>query len=77
MKRTMKLATAMLSLLFAALCMGGCFASPDANTAPPVSVVPTAEPTAHAHGRLPFPRPPLSLRPFQRLHQIRCITNAA
>ena len=46
MKRTMKSAAAMLSLLFAALCMGGCFAAPDANTAPPVSVVPTAEPTA-------------------------------
>ena len=34
MKRTMKSAAAMLSLLFAALCMGGCFAAPDANTAP-------------------------------------------
>ena len=72
MKRTMKSAVAMLSLLFAALCMGGCFAAPDANTAPPVSVVPTAEPTAQNR---PFPRSPLSLRPSPR--QSRYITNAA
>ena len=57
MKRTMKLATAMLSLLFAALCMGGCFDAPDANTAPPVSVVPTAEPTAQQPTEPPLPTP--------------------
>ena len=38
MKRTMKLATAMLSLLFAALCMGGCFDAPDAGDAPIVNI---------------------------------------
>lgn len=57
MKRTMKFAAAMLSLLFAALCMGGCFAAPDANTAPPVSVVPTAEPTAQQPTEPPLPTP--------------------
>ena len=45
MYKTIKTTAAMLAFLFAALCMGGCFAAPDANTAPPVSVVPTAEPT--------------------------------
>ena len=51
MKRTMKLATAMLSLLFAALCMGGCFDAPDAGDAPIVNIAsaaPTAAPTPTA-----------------------------
>ena len=48
MKRTMKSAAAMLSLLFAALCMGGCFDAPDAGDAPIVNIAsaaPTAAPT--------------------------------
>ena len=34
MYKTIKTTAAMLAFLFAALCMGGCFAAPDANTAP-------------------------------------------
>ena len=68
MKRTMKLATAMLSLLFAALCMGGCFDAPDAGDAPIVNIAsaaPTAAPT------------PTATPPYPRRRPSPCITKAA
>ena len=57
MYKTIKTTAAMLAFLFAALCMGGCFAAPDANTAPPVSVAPTAEPTTQQPTEPPLPTP--------------------
>ena len=57
MYKTIKTTAAMLAFLFAVLCMGGCFAAPDANTAPPVSFVPTAEPTAQQPTEPPLPTP--------------------